>query len=262
VVRPPAGGAAPHRLIDLTLDIQLEGAFQAVYEGDNRLCLATDTMKNTAYAFARQLSIEPVESFASALADHFVAKPAVERVRISVSEHRWRHLTVAGQPHPHAFIQDGNERWTAVVTRDHAGVTVTGGVADLVVLKSGDSAFAGFPRDEFTTLQETADRILATSVTAAWTYRSGSTVFGAREAIRSALLEAFAAHDSRSVQHTLAAMGEAALHACPEVSEITLTLPNRHHLLVDLRPFGLDNPNEIFVATSEPYGLIEATIRR
>lgn len=264
VVRPPSGDGAPlpHRLTDLTLDILLEGRFEPVYEGDNALCVATDTMKNTAYALARQRSIDPVERFAAELADHFLRKPAVERVRISTSEQPWRHLTVGGQPHPHAFAHAAAERWTAVVTHDRAGTVVTSGVTDLVVLKTTDSAFAGFPRDEYTTLPESADRILATSITAAWTYQPGTTAFGAREAIRSAMLEAFAGHDSRSVQHTLAAMGDAALRASPDVTEITLTLPNRHHVLVDLTPFGLDNPNEIFVATAEPYGVIEATVRR
>ena len=136
------------------------------------------------------------------------------------------------------------------------------GVANLVVLKTTDSAFAGFPRDAFTTLPETAERVLATSVAASWRYVSASADFAARDRIRTALVETFAAHDSQSMQHTLYAMGEAALAACGEIDEITLTLPNRHHLLVDLTPFGLDNPNEIFVATDQPYGLIEATIRR
>jgi urate oxidase len=264
VVRPAAraDNTTPHRLIDLSLDIQLEGAFEPVFEGDNRLCIATDTMKNTVYALARQRSIEPVELFACDLADRFLEKPAVTRVRVSVSEQPWQRIAVAGRPHPHAFAQGGRERWTSVITRDRSGTAVTSGIADLVVLKTTDSAFAGFPRDEYTTLPETADRILATSVTAAWSYREGTTTFAAREAVRTALLETFAAHDSRSVQHTLAAMGEAALRACPDMTEVTLTLPNRHHLLVDLSPFGLDNPNEIFVATSEPYGLIEATVRR
>ena len=136
------------------------------------------------------------------------------------------------------------------------------GLENLVVLKTTDSAFAGFPRDEFTTLPETRDRILATSVTAAWTYRRGTTDFAARHRIRAALVETFPAHHSQSVQHTLHAMGQAALEACADATSITLTMPNRHHLLVNLEPFGLDNPNEIFVATEQPYGLIEATVTR
>jgi urate oxidase len=253
----------PHEIVDLTIDVQLEGAFDEVYvEGDNASCHATDTMKNTVYAFARQDPITHVEPFALRLADHFIAKPAVTRVRVSAAEHRWDRLSVGGRPHPHAFVQPGGEQWTAVVTRDRDRSEVVSGVANLIVLKTTDSAFAGFPRDEYTTLPETADRILATSVTASWRYRARSADFSHRDRIRTALVEAFAAHDSRSVQHTLHAMGEAALAASGEIEEITLALPNRHHLLVDLTPFGLDNPNEVFVATDQPYGLIEATITR
>jgi urate oxidase len=247
----------------MTIDVQLEGAFEPVYsEADNRLCLATDTMKNTVYAFARQDEIDHVERFAERLAAHFAEQPAVSMVRISVLEHRWEHVEAAGQPHPHAFVQPGGEQWTALVVRDHAGTHVTSGLTNLIVLKTAHSGFAGFPRDQYTTLEETNDRILATSVTASWRYRDGMRAFAVRDRIRQALIETFAAHNSHSVQHTLFAMAEAALDGCAEVTEITLSLPNRHHLLVDLKPFGLDNPNEVFVATDQPYGLIEATVRR
>jgi urate oxidase len=259
----PRSRQAPHEIVDLTIDVQLEGAFDAVYvEGDNAPCLATDTMKNTVYALARQDPIEQVEAFALRLAAHFAGKPAVTRARISAIEHRWDPLSVGGRPHPHAFVQPGGEQWTTVVTRDAAGSQIVSGLTNLVIVKTSDSAFAGFPRDEFTTLPETEDRIVATSMTATWTYRIGTTDFTARNAVRQALVETFAVHVSRSLQHTLYAMGEAALAACADVVDITLTLPNRHHLLVDLTPFGLDNPNEIFVATDQPFGLIEATIRR
>ena len=264
-VRRPAGAQAdaPHELVDLALDVQLEGAFEAVYVGgDNRPCLATDTMNNTVYAIARQDPIVDVESFALRLADHFLAKPGVSRARISASEQPWERLSAGGRPHPHAFVQAGAEHWTTVVTRDSRGGEIVSGLAGLIVLKTTDSAFSGFPRDEFTTLPDTEDRIMATSITAAWTYRSGVTDFGGRGTVRRTLVETFAVHASRSVQHTLYAMGEAALAACADISAITLTLPNRHHLLVDLSPFGLDNPNEIFVATDQPFGLIEATVRR
>jgi urate oxidase len=257
VRRPPHG--APHELADLTIDVQLEGAFDAVYvDGDNGPCIATDTMKNTVYALARQDPVAHVEAFASRLADHFIAKPAVARARITAVEHRWARLAAS----PHAFVQPGGEQWTAVVTRDARSLSIVAGLANLVVLKTADSAFAGFPREQFTTLPETDDRILATSVTASWSYRAGMIAFAVRERIRAALVDTFAAHKSRSVQHTLYAMAEAALAACAEITDITLTMPNRHHLLVDLEPFGLDNPNEVFVATDQPFGLIEATVRR
>jgi urate oxidase len=267
VTRPAAGVEGdPHRIADLTLDVQLEGEFDAVYvEGDNASCLATDTMKNTVYALARQDPIAHVEAFALRLADHFIEKPNISSVRIGATEQPWTRLSSGGRPHPHAFVQGGAEQWTTLVTRDrdrnHAR-RITSGLTNLVVLKTTDSSFAGFPRDEYTTLPEASDRILATSLTASWLYGSGTIDFGVRELIRGALVETFAAHISRSVQHTLYAMGEAALAACADIDEITLTMPNRHHLLVDLKPFGLDNPNEIFVAADQPFGLIAATIRR
>jgi urate oxidase len=268
VTRPPVGAEGePHRIADLTLDVQLEGEFDAVYvAGDNASCLATDTMKNTVYALARQDPIAHVEAFASRLADHFIEKPNISSVRIGATEQPWSRLSSGGRPHPHAFVQAGAEQWTTLVTRDrdrnHDGPRITSGLTNLVVLKTTDSSFAGFPRDEYTTLPETSDRILATSLTASWLYGPGTIDFSVRELIRGALVETFAAHISRSVQHTLYAMGEAALAACVDIDEITLTMPNRHHLLVDLKPFGLDNPNEIFVAADQPFGLIAATIRR
>ena len=252
-----------HAVVDLTVDVQLEGAFETVYvDGDNAPCLATDTMKNTVYAIAGSDPLEYPETFALRLADHFAGKPAVASVHISIGEQRWDRLAAGGHPHPHAFVQGGGEQWTAVVTRDRHGARIVSGLTGLVVLKTADSAFSGFPRDEFTTLADTEDRILATSITASWTCREGTADFGARDRIRAALLDTFATHKSRSVQHTLYAMGEAALAASADAMEITLTLPNRHHLLVDLAPLGLDNPNEIFVATDQPFGLIEATVTR
>src|SRR5207248_675901 len=150
-------------------------------------------------------------------------------------------LTTPGRPHPHAFVQAGSEQWTAVVTRDRDGLNITSGLTNLVVLKTAESAFTGYPHDEYTTLLETRDRVLATSITAAWKYREGAQDFAARDRIRAALLDAFGSHQSESVQHTLYAMAEAALAACADATEMTLTLPNRHHLLVDLEPFGVDN---------------------
>jgi urate oxidase len=256
-------GANGHAVRDLTISATLDGAFERAYtDGDNSAVVATDTMKNTVYALARQHPIDHVESFALRLAQHFTAMTGVVRAHIECVEHRWSRLSVGGRPHPHAFVQPGGEQWTAAVTRDASGERVVAGVANLVVLKTTDSAFSGFPRDEYTTLAESEDRILATSVTATWLYRPGTSDFAVRDRVRQALVETFAAHISRSVQHTLYAMGEAALAACADLVEITLAMPNRHHVLVDLQPFGLDNPNEVFVATDQPFGLIEATMRR
>src|SRR5262245_31261848 len=213
-------GRLPHEIVDVTIDVQLEGAFDPGYEdGENDRCLATDTMKNTIYAFARRDPIAFVETFALGLAAHFVGKPHVRRATVSAVEHRWDRIAVEGRPHPHAFVRPGGEQWTGIVSHDEDGPRVTSGLTNLVVLKTTDSSFAGFPRDEFTTLAETGDRILATSITASWRYAGTPERYdysSAREAIRRGLVETFAGHDSRSVQHTLHAMGESALARCRE----------------------------------------------
>jgi urate oxidase len=249
--------AEAHEIVDVTIDVGLEGAFDKVYtDGDNRACLATDTMKNTVYALAKEQPLDHVEAFSSALAEHFSRQPGISMVRIQTAEQPWSRLDA------HAFVSAGREEWTSVVVRTGGRTSMAAGLRGLVVLKTADSAFSGFPRDRYTTLPETRDRILATSITATWNYAEGFRDFGQRSAVRSALLTTFAAHKSESVQQTLYAMGEAALATCDGLVDIQLSLPNRHHMLVDLSPFGLDNPNEIFVATEQPFGLIEARLTR
>ena len=258
-------GAARHELHDLTVEVQLQGSFGPTHTvGDNSQVLPTDTMKNTVYALARQGSVDPPEAFGERLARHFLgACPAARRAVVEIAVNRWDRARVNDAPHDHAFARGPAERRLATVTLDEAGVGVEAGLEGLGLLKTTGSGFAGFLRDGYTTLQETDDRILATDVEARWKYaRPPRDYTGAWSAVRASLVETFAGHGSASVQHTLYAMGEAALARCVEIGEVRLILPNRHHLLVDLTPFGLDNPNQIFVATQEPYGRIEAVIVR
>ena len=253
-----------HELKDVTVAVRLEGDFITAYtEGDNAGVLPTDTMKNTVYALAAGHPFEDIEDFGLALTDHFLqASPRAVRAHVELTEHLWERIEKAGQPHPHAFRQAGSEKRTATVMRDRSSVRVLAGLEDLMVMKTAKSAFEGFPRDRYTTLKETSDRLLATAVTATWRYSRPYVAFGALwHNVRRILLETFADHDSLSVQHTLYAMGEAVLETL-DVEEIHLSMPNKHHIPVDLTPFGLENRNEIFVATVEPFGLIEATLRR
>jgi urate oxidase len=257
---------AHHVIREFAVDIALTGSFAAAHiEGDNSLVLPTDTMKNTVYAKARALTIRTPDEFGIALAHHFLdASAAANSAKVTVKEHGWRRLVVGDQPHEHAFERASSELRVAQVTLARGGKSeVVAGIEELLILKSGRSAFTGYPRDKYTTLRETDDRILATSISTHWRYRDGTTAYAKHfDEVRQTLLEAFAHHDSKSVQHTLYAMGEAVLAKCEAVEEISITMPNKHHLRVDLAPLGLDNPNEIFVPTSEPYGLIEATLRR
>jgi urate oxidase len=265
VVREGPGTGGRHVIRDLTVDVSLSGRFVAAHvAGDNSEVLPTDTMKNTVYAQARESDIEEPENFAMQLARHFLGVAvAADTARVRVAEHGWQRIDVGGVPHDHAFARAGAETRVAIVEVQRRGdVAISAGIEDLVILKSSRSGFARFVRDRYTTLAETSDRILATSLRATWRYRGEAVDFRQFDGIRRVLLERFAGHDSASVQHTLHAMGEAVLTWCRDVAEITIAMPNRHHLLVDLAPFGLDNPNEIFVPTEAPYGLIEATLRR
>jgi urate oxidase len=248
-----------HTLRDLTVDVGLEGDFAAAHaSGDNSALLATDTMRNVVYALARTHPIDSLESFGAALVEHFLrAGPTVTRVRIDVAEHPWERLG----DHEHAFQRGHGGTRIATVSGDGTTITYEAGIEDLLVLKTTASGWEGFVRDEHTTLPDTDDRILATMVTARWTYADApdDATWGA---VRDTLLAAFADHYSPSVQFTLNVMGEAVLKRHPDVERIRLSLPNRHHLLFDLDRFGLDNPNVVFHATTEPYGLIEGTIER
>ena len=259
VVRP----GDRHALKDLTVAVRFEGEYDASYAGDNSDVLPTDTMKNTVYALAARRRIEEPEPFALTLAEHFLDRnPHLRRVTIDITEHLWARVVTGEKEHDHAFVRQGPETRTARVSCDRQEAQIRAGIADLLVLKTAGSAFAGFSRDEFTTLQETRDRLLATAVTATWRYDAGTAYGPAWHAVRRTLLDTFASHESESVQHTLHAMGRAVLDALPDIADIHLVMPNRHHLPVDLEPFGLENRNEIFVATDIPYGLIQATLRR
>ncbi|RCV52731.1 factor-independent urate hydroxylase [Marinitenerispora sediminis] len=257
--------SARHILRDLNVTTQLRGDFDAVHtEGDNANCLATDTQKNTVYLLAREHRIGAIEDFALLLARHFVdGFDYVRGSRQEVEEYGWSRITTADGPHDHAFVRDGAEVRTTVVTRDGDREWVVSGVRDLVLLKSTGSEFRGFPKTAYTTLADTADRILATSVTARWRYAGTDADWDASyAAIRATILGTFATTHSRALQQTLYAIGRTVLEARPEVAEIRLSAPNKHHFAVDLTPFGVDNPNEVFYAADRPYGLIEAAVYR
>jgi urate oxidase len=253
-----------HDIRELTLGISFEGDFETAHtKGDNTKILPTDTMKNTVYVLARQYPVESVEEFCLHLIEHFLTyNPQVARVGIQAAESLWNRIVIGGKPHASAFLR-GEEKRTAQLSGTREGTVIRAGIADLIALKTTKSAFEGFLRDPYTTLKEDRNRILSTSIRADWLYESGEIEFSQHwHGIRQAMLEAFAEHNSESLQHTLYAMGEAVLKNFERVREIRLSLPNKHFNLVDLSPFAMDNPAQVFLPTDEPHGLIEATLRR
>jgi len=281
-----------HHVKDLNVSSSLRGDFEAAHvSGDNSSVVTTDTQKNTVYALAREHGITSIEEFAMLLGRHFTRSfDWVSGGRWAVEELTWNRIPVDGVGHDHAFSRDGSETRNTVVTMDGNQTWVVSGLSDLTILKSTGSEFWGFPRDRFTTLGETKDRILATSVNTRWRYAASATPrdqpprdqplgdqpardpalglapdvdFDAAHAdVRRIMLEAFATTHSYALQQSLYVMGEKVLEAHPEIAEIKFSMPNKHHFLVDLAPFGLDNPNEVFFAADRPYGLIEGTVTR
>lgn len=254
-----------HEFRQISVSISLEGEFTTAYTaGDNKRILATDTQKNTVYALAKEHFTTSIEAFGIYLSDHFRAhNPQVTKVTIDITEHLYSQMSFDGNKHPHAYLGNGPAKNTALIIQDAENLQVWSGVKDLLILKTTDSGFEHFIRDQYTTLKETADRIFATVCEATWLYSSNGQDFSAcAQRIRNTLLKTFAFHKSLSVQQTLHAMGEAVLEEHAMVEEISLEMPNKHHIPFNLEQFGLTNNNEIFIATDEPYGLIKGTIVR
>ncbi len=253
--------AGRHDVVEVSVQILFEGDFAKSYTaGDNANVLPTDTMKNTVYAIARQRPIVSIEVFASDLAQHFLARLShLAKVIVEIQETPW--IRIGG--HDSAFLKAGTERRSSVLTATRFDEILVSGIRDLEILKTSNSAFADYIRDEYTTLPETRDRLLGTALDADWSYGPGSIDYNVcHKGVRQLLLDSFAKHTSLSVQHTLYAMGQAVLDAFGIVEGIHLTMPNKHRLLVDLSRFDLDNPNQIFVPTDEPSGYIEAHLKR
>jgi urate oxidase len=253
-----------HTLVDLNVSSSLRGDFTAAHTaGDNAHVLTTDAQKNTVFAFARD-GVGTPEQFGLRLARHFAGSyDWISSARVAVESYGWDRIAVGGTPHDHAFSRNGGEVRTAVLTVDGDDAYVVAGLTDLVVLKTTGSEFWGFPRDRYTTLAETRDRILATAVTARWRYAGTDLDFDTCYAgVRTALLETFASTHSLALQQSLYAMGEAVLEQFADIAEIRLSMPNKHHFLQDLSAFGLDNPDVVYHADDRPYGLIEGTVLR
>jgi len=260
--RKAAAGSETHEFAEVSVDIELEGDFEAAYlEGDNQSVIATDTCKNILYVLAKDDLMTSIESFGLTVADHFLKQHSqVSGCRVMLRQRVWNRLLDS----PHAFVADGGMTPTTDVRLSReTSPRVTSGVENLLIAKTTESGFADFHQSEYRTLADTNDRILATEVSAAWDYSDATLDFtAAREAVVEALLARFVDHNSRSVQETLYLMGQAALNACSDVEAVTLALPNKHHILADLSRFGRENENEVFVVTDEPYGFITATVSR
>lgn len=256
-----------HEITDLNVSSQLRGDFARVHtHGDNSLCVATDSQKNTIFSLARD-GVGTPEEFAIRLADHFTGSyDWVTGGGWEVEQYTWERIVTESGPHAHSFVRGGKEVRRTVVQRDGEETFVVSGVTDLTVLKSSGSAFVGFVTDTYRTLADATDRIMATDITAWWSYdpaRVRDLEYDAVYAsVRQIILSVFAEQFSLALQQTLWAMAVRVIETHPEITEIRFSCPNNHHFAVDLTPFGQDNPNVVFYAADRPYGKIEAAVTR
>ncbi|MCS7034175.1 MAG: urate oxidase [Phycisphaerae bacterium] len=261
-----------HELFEIEAAIQLTGDFVDSYtQGDNRKVIATDSIRNTVYVLAKEHPFRCIEDFAALLANHFlVTYPQVSGATVELTQSSWRRIEVDGRPHDHAFISAGPQRRRILIEHDRdRPPRQTGGVRDLLVLKTTGSEWRDFVSDRYRTLHDTRDRILATRIDADWRFTADASCQNpppdwdaAHAAILDAILRTFATQHSLGVQQTLLAMGQAALAACESIHSISFELPNQHRVPFDLEPFGLKFENDIFITTDEPYGLIRGTVTR
>jgi urate oxidase len=255
-----------HEFNEWTVHVMLYGDLETSYtQADNSKVLPTDTMKNTVYYVARGSNAVTIEAFACQLGNYFLDnQPQVAKVSIEVQEKAWQRMIVDGVPEATTFKMGGPEVQTAHAECERGDAwNVISGIDGLTILKTTKSAFTGYIKDKLTTLKPATDRIFGTRATVTWEYTAAAPDYAqVRARILAALLKEFAGHESMSVQHTLYDMGKAALAAAPELARVRLSMPNLHHLLAELSPFGLDNPNHIFVPIDEPHGTIEATVER
>ncbi|WP_416978418.1 factor-independent urate hydroxylase [Streptomyces sp. T028] len=268
VVRITRDGAT-HHIKDLNVSVSLSGDMDEVhYSGSNASVLPTDTTKNTVYAFAKEHGIDSAEQFGIHLARHFVtSQDTIHRARVRIEEYAWERIEHSGEG-DHSFVRAGQETRLTQITYDGTSWEVVSGLKGLTVMNSTDSEFWGYVKDKYTTLPEAYDRVLATDVSARWRFHWSDDAEDAPDweesyaEVKGHLLRAFAETYSRSLQQTLYAMGARIIDHRDEIDEIRFSLPNKHHFLVDLAPFGLKNDNEVFFAADRPYGLIEATVLR
>ncbi len=254
-----------HEVRELTVKVMLEGDFARSYTAaDNSKAVATDTMKNIVNICARKHANLATEPFCQVVAKYFLEHYAqIEKATVTGVETKWTRLAFGGKPHAHSFVLDSNGKPFGKVTATRTSMATVSGIEGYTFMKSTGSGWTNYVMDEVTTIPETRDRMAATAMDASWVWSAAPKDYAAANAkILDSMIEVFATTYSESVQDSLYRMGEKALAEVPEISEISMACPNKHYLLMNLTPFGLDNNNQVFLPTDEPHGQIECTVGR
>ncbi len=232
--------------------------------GDNSSVVTTDTCKNIVNVVSRQNLTLSTEELGVAIAKKFLENyKHVDRVNVHLTETGWERITIDGKPHGHSFVRAGNGNPIAQVNASRQSTEIESGVDGFTFMKTTESGWVTYLTDEYTTLAETEDRIAATSMLGTWKWTRNPKSFpAANQTILETMLKEFATTYSKGVQDSMYRMAMKALEAVPEISQISMSLPNLHYIPMNLSPFKLDNPGVIFLPTNEPHGQIQCTVAR
>ncbi|XP_069497703.1 uricase-like [Ambystoma mexicanum] len=256
--------------LEVNVELTLQSKKDYLY-GDNSDIIATDTMKNTVYALAKIKGIRTVEEFGMDICEHFLSSFGhVTEAKTYIEEAPWKRFEKNGVGHIHAFILSPEGiRFCEVQQKRAEPPVIHSGIKEMKILKTTQSGFEGFLKDQFTTLPEVKDRVFSTAVNCNWKYSKsrGIDFDSAWKTVYETIKEKFAGpynsgEYSPSVQKTLYDIQVLSLSRVPEIEEIEIILPNKHYFIVDMSKMGLNNENEVLLPLDKPSGNITGTVRR
>ena len=257
-----------HDARNLTVSCKFEGDFaDAFVDGRSSGLLPGEALKSLVHTTAREHAGAEIERFGLVLCDRLLTGyPRVTRARVEIAEQPWNRLEVGGKAQGQAFLNGTPERRTTAITSNGKQLAVVSGLEHLTLMRtSGLAPARRKPSDEgdASGLDDGLQRLLVATLSARWTYTSPDVTFGPyRQGVRSAIVETFGCHASRSVQHTLYAIANVVLSSYEEISDVSLTLQELPYRPADMFRAGVENPDELFVAVEEPVGVVEITLER
>jgi len=265
-----------HLVHEVKAKMQLEGDFNESFEtGNNRQVVPTDTMKNSLYIYAKKFNLNCLEEWAIEVGKDMLQRHnQISVVNLELEESNWERIKINGIEHNHAFLKREGIRFATMKMQRNGQIKLNCGIKDLIIMKSTQSGFENYVKDEYTTLVETKDRVFCTKLFVSWEFNVSKPSKIDFNSIYSnnlnLSLQTLAGQDplkgeySGSVQQTLFQLGKKILQQNNSIDRVFISLPNVHYFLVHFQRFktNLTNQNEVFETFDGPHGLIEAVVER